>query len=138
MKRLKAYCVEPWKVYTELIVHLLQPIIHILEGFFDGYISRQLIQAKWTSIPYPAATSVQCSSENALPLTPDMRGGHQMCIDPDAGQLFLYGGWNGSRELGDLWQFTIASNTWTCLSLDTLQEVCCLLITACMVWHYVS
>lgn len=92
------------------------------EGFFDGYISRQLIQAKWTSIPYPAATSVQCSSENALPLTPDMRGGHQMCIDPDAGQLFLYGGWNGSRELGDLWQFTIASNTWTCLSLDTLQE----------------
>lgn len=56
-------------------------------------------------------------------LTPDMRGGHQMCIDPDEGQIFLYGGWNGSKELGDLWQFSITSNKWTCLSLDTSQQV---------------
>ena len=46
-----------------------------------------------------------------------------MCLDSDAGQLFLFGGWNGSSELGDLWQFTIASNEWKCLSLDSSQEV---------------
>lgn len=103
-----------------LSVHLIVAII-ILEGYFDDYTSRQLIRATWTNIPYPMMTSSQCIAEG--PLTPDMRGGHQMCIDSDAGQLFLYGGWNGSKEVGDLWQFTIASNKWTCLSLDTSQQV---------------
>lgn len=88
-------------------------------GFFDSHVARQMTRAKWTNIPYPLLTTLQCGP--SLP-TPDMRGGHQMCIDPDAGQLFLYGGWNGTKELGDLWQFAIATNKWTCLSVDSSQE----------------
>ena len=46
-----------------------------------------------------------------------------MCIDSDAGVLYLYGGWDGSRELGDLWMFMVASSKWTCLSPDTAAQV---------------
>ena len=60
---------------------------------------------------------------NQLALTPGMRGGHQMCMDTDAGQLYLYGGWDGTKELGDLWRFTIVSQQWDCLSHDTSHEV---------------
>ena len=87
-------------------------------GFFDGFIAQQLTRAKWISIPYPVVTH-----GNAAALVPDMRGGHQMCVDSDAGRLYLFGGWNGSRELGDFWQFTIANKEWKCLSLDSSQEV---------------
>ena len=55
-----------------------------------------------------------------------------MCIDPDSEQIFLYGGWNGSKELGDLWQFSITKNMWTCLSLDTSQQV-----GSAVVWYHV-
>lgn len=98
----------------------LHDAVLTLGGFFDGHVARQMTQAKWTNIPYPVVTTLQCGP--SLP-TPDMRGGHQMCIDADAGQLYLYGGWNGTKELGDLWQFTIATNKWACLSVDSSQEV---------------
>lgn len=91
------------------------PLFNLTDGLFDSYISQQLIRARWSSIP-------ECGSQCVgLAQTPDMRGGHQMCIDCDGGQLYLYGGWDGSKELGDLWQFTIKSQQWT--SLDTSQEV---------------
>ena len=44
-----------------------------------------------------------------------------MCVDKD--MLYLYGGWDGSKELGDLWQYNISTQQWRCLSLDTAQEV---------------
>jgi len=50
---------------------------------------------------------------------PGMRGGHQMCIDPLKELLYLYGGWDGSRDLGDLWQFDVRKSQWTCLCQDT-------------------
>ena len=52
-----------------------------------------------------------------------MRGGHQMCIDSEAGKIYLYGGWEGKADLGDLWVYDIAGNQWTQLSSNT--EVCC-------------
>ena len=53
-----------------------------------------------------------------------------MCMDTDAGQLYLYGGWDGTKELGDLWRFTIVSQQWDCLSHDTSHEVSKILILA--------
>lgn len=92
----------------------------ITEGFFDAYISQQLIRARWSCIRECVVQHVGQQS----PLTPDMRSAHQMCIDCDGGQLYLCGGWDGGKELADLWQFTIKSQQWTCLNLDTSQEVC--------------
>lgn len=64
-----------------------------------------------------------CDVQNVGMRTPDMRGGHQVCLDPDGGHLYLSGGWDGSNELQDLWQFTIKSQQWTCLALNTSQDV---------------
>ena len=33
--------------------------------------------------------------------------------------LYLYGGWDGSHDLGDLWQFNVRRSHWTCLCQDT-------------------
>ncbi|KAJ3332134.1 Muskelin 1, intracellular mediator containing kelch motif [Blyttiomyces sp. JEL0837] len=51
--------------------------------------------------------------------SPCMRGGHQMCIDPDTGHIYLFGGWDGQRDLADFWQFDQTSRKWTCISPDT-------------------
>lgn len=51
--------------------------------------------------------------------TPCMRGGHQMAIDPDTGRIYLFGGWNGSKDLSDFWVFDQEIRKWTCISLDT-------------------
>ncbi len=120
MRRLRISSVKLWKV-SKLVLRKLKLIWCAgAEGFFDGYISKQPVKAKWTLIPYlkddDDVTSVPSTSL-------DMRGGHQMCIDSEAGKMYLYGGWDGSKELGDLWQFSNKDHTWKCLSPNTLQEV---------------
>jgi hypothetical protein len=54
-----------------------------------------------------------------------MRGGHQLCIDSDAGKMYLLSGWSGRQDLPDFWEFEIATSTWTCLQRDTFQEGYC-------------
>ena len=54
---------------------------------------------------------------------PGMRGGHQMCLDPGAELLYLYGGWDGSCDLGDLWRFDIRATQWACLCQDSSSVV---------------
>ena len=46
-----------------------------------------------------------------------------MCVGSEPGQLFLYGGWDGSKELGDLWLFDVTTKHWTCASVDSSQQV---------------
>lgn len=53
-----------------------------------------------------------------------MRGGHQICMDEHGGQLYLCGGWDGTKELSDLWSFSIKDHQWTCISPDTSLQVC--------------
>lgn len=50
---------------------------------------------------------------------PSKRGGHQMVWDPRGELLWLFGGWDGERDLGDLWTFSPADHKWTCLQQDT-------------------
>ena len=33
--------------------------------------------------------------------------------------LYLFGGWDGNRDLADFWAYDIASSKWRLLSLDT-------------------
>jgi len=60
---------------------------------------------------------------NASKKKPCMRGGHQMCIDSAAGIIYLLGGWDGQKDLSDLWCFTIATGTWHCISVNVEEHV---------------
>lgn len=51
--------------------------------------------------------------------TPTMRGGHQMCIDSDAGIVYLFGGWDGTKDLSDFWAYNSKTGSWKCISEDT-------------------
>lgn len=50
---------------------------------------------------------------------PSKRGGHQMVWDDKGDLLWLFGGWDGEQDLGDLWTFQPATNTWRCIQPDT-------------------
>lgn len=86
------------------------------EGLFDQYICDQDYTPKWTPIePLP-------NGENPSTYQPGMRGGHQMCLDLQTESLYLFGGWDGNRDLSDFWVFSVPSKEWTCLSSDTHKE----------------
>jgi hypothetical protein len=57
-------------------------------------------RARWRrvppSLPWPAA-----------------RGGHQLCFDRASGRAYLFGGWTGTADLGDLWCYAPATQRWT-------------------------
>ncbi|XP_026491772.1 muskelin [Vanessa tameamea] len=46
---------------------------------------------------------------------PGPRGGHQLVVDPNSGTLYLFGGWNGTEDLDDLWSFDTKAERWTLL-----------------------
>ncbi|KAJ2548548.1 hypothetical protein EV175_004789, partial [Coemansia sp. RSA 1933] len=77
------------------------------EGIFSGCASE---------IPYAAAWDRFDSLSYAAPAA---RGGHQMCIDEDSRVAYLYGGWDGTANLGDLWVLHMDTGKWTCISTDT-------------------
>ncbi|KAG8180418.1 hypothetical protein JTE90_022767 [Oedothorax gibbosus] len=85
-------------------------------GFLDHYLEQQAHKAKWMPLIPPPK-----SSEN-MDNRPGMRGGHQMCIDVHAETIYLFGGWDGTADLSDLWSYHIPSGFWTCLSRDTTAQ----------------
>lgn len=34
---------------------------------------------------------------------PSARGGHAMCLDQERGLIYMFGGWDGRKSLGDFW-----------------------------------
>ncbi|CAH4030331.1 unnamed protein product [Pieris brassicae] len=46
---------------------------------------------------------------------PGPRGGHQLVVDPNTGTLYLFGGWNGTEDLDDLWSFDTITERWSLL-----------------------
>ena len=81
-----------------------------IEGLMDEYILSQPMQGVWSPL----------EESNVWP---PMRGGHQLCVDHTQQCLYLFGGWDGSRELSDLWHYSIEQHHWTCLCQDTTLEV---------------
>ncbi|CAG0882896.1 unnamed protein product [Cyprideis torosa] len=79
------------------------------QGMMDKFLVNQELTPIWTEI-------TGCGPR------PGMRGGHQMCIDPDEKKMYLFGGWDGSQDLADFWVYDIESNQWTCLSQNTEME----------------
>lgn len=83
------------------------------QSLFSEYISECQYKPLWRKIN---------------PLDPDapkpsVRGGHQMCIDVDDGIIYLFGGWDGFKDLSDLWAYRIQSAAWTCLSDDAQKYI---------------
>ncbi|CAH1724481.1 muskelin [Aphis gossypii] len=81
----------------------------INDGFLEGFMKSQSFKPVWSLVK---------EHGNASKKKPCMRGGHQMCIDSAAGIIYLLGGWDGQKDLSDLWCFTIATGTWRCISVN--------------------
>jgi muskelin len=87
------------------------------DGFLDQYLGGQDYAPHWKRILLPTSEGDEDLSQ------PGMRGGHQMCIDPLTETIYLFGGWDGTQDLSDLWQYHIPSCTWVRLSANTEAEV---------------
>ncbi|KAK9765181.1 hypothetical protein K7432_006694 [Basidiobolus ranarum] len=81
-------------------------------NLFDDYISQCEYKPIWKRV----------IGTNKDGISPCVRGGHQMCIDVQRGKIYLIGGWDGFKDLGDLWVFDIGERTWTLLSDDTSKD----------------
>ncbi|KAJ3076625.1 Muskelin 1, intracellular mediator containing kelch motif [Podochytrium sp. JEL0797] len=80
-------------------------------NLFTEYVRRCSYKPLWKLLKFDSAA-----------VTPSMRGGHQMCMDSDAGIFYLLGGWDGQSDLSDFWSFSVATKQWTCISMDTRRE----------------
>ncbi|KAJ2162293.1 hypothetical protein GGF46_000784 [Coemansia sp. RSA 552] len=72
-----------------------------------------------SKIPY---ASVWDEVEAAVHATPPARGGHQMCVDEDSRVAYLYGGWDGTNNLDDLWRLDMTTGKWLCISTSTRDQ----------------
>lgn len=53
---------------------------------------------------------------------PSARGGHAMCMDAEAGLIYLFGGWDGRRSLDDFWVYDVRSGRWKVISHSAGEE----------------
>lgn len=79
-----------------------------LVGLFSEYIKNKDYHPVWEQID---------AGDDSHP-KPGMRGGHQMCIDPSSDTVYLFGGWDGNKDLNDLWSYDIKAKKWSLLCAD--------------------
>lgn len=46
-----------------------------------------------------------------------------MCIDPEGQKIYMFGGWNGRKDLGDFWEFDLRTNAWRLISPNAAEYV---------------
>lgn len=80
-------------------------------GLFEDHVLNCSYKPTWRRIYNTSSATSPC-----------MRGGHQMCIDSETAMIYLFGGWDGEKDLADFWEFNINSQEWRCISLDTRGE----------------
>jgi len=104
-------------------------------GVFLPYLSSQQPRPVWTPLilpedslgpeagppPTPGPPGEERGPPEA-PRQPSARGGHQLVMDPGGQAIYLFGGWDGTRDLSDFWVYTVATGGWTLLSGDTEGE----------------
>ncbi|KAJ2814701.1 hypothetical protein GGI24_006295, partial [Coemansia furcata] len=71
------------------------------------------------SIPY---APVWRQVDQSTCRVPTARGGHQMCVDEESRVAYLFGGWDGANNLGDLWMLCMDTGKWACISANTRNE----------------
>ncbi|SNX84669.1 related to Muskelin [Melanopsichium pennsylvanicum] len=86
------------------------------KSMFSSYISRQIPKASWSQTQ-PSAPASDTAPKS--PIAPSGRGGHAMVFDSDKGIAYLFGGWDGQRDLSDLWAYHVGENRWRLISADT-------------------
>lgn len=103
-------------------------------SLFDHYCETALPAVQWTRLDSQPGISTWDGD------APSARGGHQLVLvegkayikgdasslDKDTvpgSYLYLYGGWNGVTELGDLWRFDLQQQRWELLSSDSSQDL---------------
>ncbi|KAJ3119706.1 Muskelin 1, intracellular mediator containing kelch motif [Nowakowskiella sp. JEL0407] len=80
------------------------------DGLFQEYISDLPYKPIWKRL------------DNEIDESPCKRGGHQMLIDSDTGLIYLFGGWDGTKDLSDFWTFDHHTQKWSCISDDTRKD----------------
>ncbi|KAJ1817150.1 hypothetical protein LPJ75_001798, partial [Coemansia sp. RSA 2598] len=78
-----------------------------------------MFQSSTEKIPYAAAWRPTDLTSYTVP---SARGGHQMCVDEESRYAYLYGGWDGTNNLGDLWMLSLDSGQWSCISSNTRDQ----------------
>ncbi|KAJ3512938.1 hypothetical protein NLJ89_g3235 [Agrocybe chaxingu] len=81
-------------------------------GLFDSYLLSSKPHAVWTRI-----TGTDADGD-----IPPARGGHAMCIDPENEMIYMFGGWNGEKNLDDFWVYDIKEDRWKLLCAHTTEE----------------
>ncbi|RHZ78628.1 hypothetical protein Glove_158g98 [Diversispora epigaea] len=79
------------------------------KGLFEEYIRGCSYKHLWKKIDVDGES-------------PCIRGGHQMCIDVEAGHIYLLGGWDGDKNLSDFWVYIINNNKWKLISSNTREQ----------------
>ncbi|XP_050432918.1 muskelin isoform X2 [Adelges cooleyi] len=80
-----------------------------IKGLLENYMERQSFKPIWKIVQ---------ENEHAGKKRPCMRGGHQMCIDSQTGIIYLLGGWDGHKDLSDLWSFNVSTSVWQCIATN--------------------
>ncbi|KAF8893559.1 Muskelin N-terminus-domain-containing protein [Infundibulicybe gibba] len=81
-------------------------------GLFDAYLHACQPHAAWQRL----------RGTNADADVPSPRGGHAMCIDPVNDQIYLFGGWDGQKNLDDFWVYNVKDDRWDVLSHGTAAQ----------------
>ena len=42
-----------------------------------------------------------------------------MIFDPISRSIYVYGGWDGSKDLSDLWRYSLEEGSWRCMCRDS-------------------
>lgn len=81
-------------------------------SLFAAFVSKCTQRAQWTRL----------HGTDADGDVPSPRGGHQLVVDSVRGIAYLFGGWDGQRDLSDFWAYDIAQARWRRISPDTSKQ----------------
>ncbi|KAJ3528091.1 hypothetical protein NM688_g8040 [Phlebia brevispora] len=105
-------------LHTALV---LQGDFTVAESLLTSLASASLFgDSLLASQPYAAWTRIL--GVDADGDTPSARGGHSMCIDTQNGVIYLFGGWDGQKNLDDFWVYDIKKDDWNLKYFATARE----------------
>ncbi|KAG1589594.1 hypothetical protein G6F47_010306 [Rhizopus delemar] len=106
------------RLHRELVVEAkFDEAEHIIRdadtsGIFQPYVQAAKYSPEWQRI-------YALNDDGDIPCA---RGGHQMCIDVESERIYLFGGWDGKKDLSDFWSYNIKKQRWHLLSADTCAD----------------